>query len=68
VNADLATIPGTGIPLCQCCEDEPARLHDESLGPVCTDCVRDLAVATVALAIAGLYAPETHKHSTKKVR
>lgn len=54
-SADL--IPGTSIPLCRCCEDEPAALRDDALGLVCTACVADLAVATVALAVAHLYEP-----------
>jgi hypothetical protein len=60
----MTTIPGTGVPLCLCCEDEPAArgkdgapIVDDALGPVCVDCIPALANATVALAEAGLLHP-----------
>lgn len=53
----MLTIPGTSIPLCTVCEDEPAEftkadlpLRDEHLGPICADCAKALADAVVALS------------------
>ncbi len=62
----MKAIPGTNIPLCLCCEDEPAARADSALGPVCAVCIPHLAAATVALADAGLLRPKSHSKSQSK--
>lgn len=59
MSAAVELIPGTSIPLCLCCEDEPAAFRDTALGPVCAECIPHLTHATAALARVGLLHPKT---------
>lgn len=44
----MKTIPGTTIPLCLICEDDPATTKVSGIGPVCPDCKHHAIVAQQA--------------------